>query len=106
MSNERSDDEEEVEVVLARKIIIIIIIIIIMQLVIQRADEVEENLFQKQIEDEIEGTLKTTLNPKVLRVVKNLQASHNDDANIIMELAAQQKATTENLDFSLIQLFQ
>ena len=34
----------------------------------------EGNVFEQDIEDELEVTLKTTLNPKVVREIKNFQA--------------------------------
>ena len=50
--------------------------------------EVEENIFEGQIEDKIEVTPKTKLNPKVARVIKNLQALYNEDAKKIVGQAA------------------
>ena len=44
-------------------------------------------------------TPKTTLNLKVMRVMKNLSASYNDDANKIVEEAVQEKVMKENLNF-------
>ena len=38
-----------------------------------------------QIEYDLEVTTKTTLNPKVVRTIKNLQAFYNEDANKIVE---------------------
>ena len=48
-------------------------------------DGQEENLFNQQIDKELEVIPKTTLNPKVIRVVKNLQASYNKNANKIVK---------------------
>ena len=53
----------------------------------------------KQIKEEIEVISKTTLNPKVVSAMKNLQALYNDDANMIVKQAAQEKATKESSNF-------
>ena len=44
----------------------------------------EENFFKEQIEDNINVTLKTILNPKVFRAIKNLKATYNAEANEIV----------------------
>ena len=43
-------------------------------------EEAKENLFE-DIDDEIKVTPKTKLNPKLVHIMKNLQASYNKDAN-------------------------
>ena len=40
-----------------------------------------------------------TLNPKVARAIKKLEALFSEDANKVMEKAIQDKATKENLNF-------
>ena len=55
-------------------------------------DEAEENLFEEQIQDEIEVIPKTTFNPKLVKAVKNLQALYNEDTNMIIEQALQEKS--------------
>ena len=44
-------------------------------------------------------TSKTTLNPKVVRVMKNLQYLYNEDANKIVKQAMHEMAMKENLNF-------
>ena len=61
-------------------------------------DEDEEIL---QIKNEIEVTTKTTLNPKVVRAMKNLQASHDENANNIVDHATWEKAMKENFILSI-----
>ena len=51
---------------------------------LESKEEEKENLFEDQIDDEIHMTPKTTLNSKVVRAMKNLQASYNEDANMIV----------------------
>ena len=59
----------------------------------------EGNLFEWEKDEELEVTPKTTLNPKVVGAMKNLQASYNKDPNKIVEQAKQEKAVRENLNF-------
>ena len=54
-------------------------------------DEVEENLFDKEIEDESKVTPITSFNPTVVHVMKNLLALCNEDANHFVEQVAQEK---------------
>ena len=58
-----------------------------------------------EIEEAIEVTPKTTINPKVVRTIKNLQALYNEDANKIVDQAAQGKATKGSLNFLIICLY-
>ena len=48
-------------------------------------DEAKENHFEVHVDNETEVTRKTTLNPKVVQVMKNLQASYNENADKIVE---------------------
>ena len=43
-------------------------------------------------------TPKTTLNPKVLKVIKTLQSSFNENVNKILEQAEHEKSANENLN--------
>ena len=47
----------------------------------------------------MEVTLETTLNPKVLRYMKNLQAPFNKDVKEITDQVKQVKLISENLNF-------
>ena len=62
-------------------------------------DEDEESIFEDQIENEIEVTPKTTLNPNEIRAMKILQALYNEDANKFLAKAEKEKATKGNLFF-------
>ena len=44
-------------------------------------DEVNRNLFDKDNNDDIEVTPKTTVNTEVVQAMKKLQASYNNNAN-------------------------
>ena len=44
-------------------------------------DEVNRNLFDKDNNDDIEVTPKTTVNTEVVQAMKKLQASYNKNAN-------------------------
>ena len=48
-------------------------------------DKAEENVFDEHIDDKVEATSKTTINAKVIRSMKKLQALYNDDVNKILE---------------------
>ena len=61
--------------------------------------KVNENLFNKDIDDENEATPKNTVNVKVVQIMKNMQAWYNKDANKIVKKVAQEKATKESLIF-------
>ena len=54
--------------------------------------------FDKDINDQVIASPKTTANAKVIRAMKKLQASCNDDANKIIKEAMQVKVS-ENLNF-------
>ena len=54
-------------------------------------DEAKKNFFEEWVNDEIKVTPKTTLNPKMVCAVKNLQASYNNDANNIFKQTVQEK---------------
>ena len=58
----------------------------------------EENFLDEDINDQVKASPETTINAKVVRVMKKLQASYNDDANKIIKEATQDKAV-ENLNF-------
>ena len=62
-------------------------------------DKSEENLFDVNINKEVETRPKTIINSKVVQAMKQLQALYNDDANKIVKQAAQEKSTNENLNF-------
>ena len=51
-------------------------------------EEIEENLFDVDIDKNIEPTPKSTINAKVVQASKQLQVLYNDDANKIVEQAA------------------
>ena len=61
-------------------------------------DKSEENLFDVNINKEVETRPKTIINSKVVQAMKQLQALYNDD-NKIVKQAAQEKSTNENLNF-------
>ena len=61
----------------------------------------EKNLFDQEMNEELEVTLQTTLNPKVLMSLRNLQASYSEDANKIIIQAKQVKVINEIQIFSL-----
>ena len=54
-------------------------------------NEVEENVFEEQLEDELKVNPKNTLNPTVVFAMTNLHASYNEDAKSNKEQAAQEK---------------
>ena len=58
-------------------------------------NEEEENFFQEHIKHKIEETPKTRLHPQVMKVMKNLQALYNADANKIVEQDVQENSTKE-----------
>ena len=51
----------------------------------------EENLLNEDVNKEFKATPMTTINTKVIHVIKKLQALYNDDANKILEEAAQER---------------
>ena len=53
----------------------------------------KKTFFEGQVEAEIEVTPKTTLNPKIVPVMKNLQSSYIEDANKIVKQALIDLAT-------------
>ena len=61
--------------------------------------EVEENLSEHKIEKELGVTPMTTLNPKVVWDLKNLQVSHNKHAIKMIKLVEKEKAVSENLSY-------
>ena len=63
----------------------------------------EENLFDVDIDKEVEATPKITISAKVVGETKQLQALYNDDANKIVEQAAQEKSANEKLNFFIDQ---
>ena len=54
---------------------------------------------KKTFWDKLMSDPKATLNPKVVRALKNLQTSHNEDIKKIVEQAAKEKAKQKNLKF-------
>ena len=59
----------------------------------------EENIFDQDFNEELEMSLKITLNPQVLKALKNLQPSYNEDPNKNCSAAKQEKAVMKNLIF-------
>ena len=59
----------------------------------------QENLFDKDINKEVEMTPKTTFNTKVVWALKKLQASNNNDANKTVKQATHVKGAIKNLNF-------
>ena len=47
--------------------------------------ETEDNHFGQEFDKKLEVTLETILNPKVMRVMKTLQASYNEDTYKIIK---------------------
>ena len=64
-----------------------------------KSESKEENFFEQDIEDKIKVNLEITLYPKMVRPMKNLQASYNKTINRIVVQAKQDKAALENLNF-------
>ena len=62
----------------------------------------ERKTFWGLVKDEIEACPKTTLNPKVVQAMKNLQASNIEDCNKIVEPVTQEESAQENSIFLLI----
>ena len=58
----------------------------------------EENVFDEDINDQDITSSKTTVNTKVVRVIKKFQASYNNDAHKIIKEATQDKVA-KNLHF-------
>ena len=55
-------------------------------------DEVEESFFNEEITNEVEATPNTSINAKLIQVMKMLQASYNNDANKTVKEATQGKS--------------
>ena len=55
-----------------------------------------KNCFDKDIDNEVEATPKTTINTKVVQAMKKLQALFNNSANKVIKQATQQKKAIEN----------
>ena len=58
-----------------------------------------ENIFDININIEVEVTPRTTTNVKLVLAMKKLQASYNNNANKIVKQAAQEKNTNKNSIF-------
>ena len=58
----------------------------------------EENLFDKDVNEQVIALPKTPINSKSIRAMKKLQVSNNDDANKIIEEGTHVK-TNENRNF-------
>ena len=65
-------------------------------------EEEEECIFEQELEEDLEVTLKTTLNPKIERVMENLQAFCNKDSKKNVEQAKWEKAVGESSNVLLI----
>ena len=63
------------------------------------SDKHEENFFNKDIDDKVKVTTKTTINAKVVQKMKKFQALYNDNSNKIIEQATQEKHVTKNSNF-------
>ena len=98
MSYKESDDDEEVQMVSVHNENNSNNYNVVSTL---ESDEVEENLFEEQVEDEIKATPKTTVNPKV-RVTKILHALYDEDMSKIVEHAAQENTVNKTLNFLII----
>ena len=61
-------------------------------------NKAEENIFDDDIDEEVKATPKTTVNAKVVLVMKKLQASYNDDASKIVKQATKEIGTNKNLN--------
>ena len=58
-----------------------------------------KKVFDEDINKEVNETPKTTINTKVVYMMKKLQASYNDDGNKIVKHATQEKSAIKNLNF-------
>ena len=58
-----------------------------------------KNISDKDIDDKVEKTPKTTINAKVVLTIKKLQALYNDDANKIIKKVTKEKSAIKNLNF-------
>ena len=56
----------------------------------------DKNFFDEDIDDQVKATPQTTINSKVVRAMKKLPASYNDDANKIIEKVTQEKSAIKN----------
>ena len=81
------------------KIIIIIIVLLLVIPTVMKNERKKKETPQLDIDNELEVTLKATLNPRVVKAIKNLQASFNENANKIMQQAGHEKAAKKNLIF-------
>ena len=64
-------------------------------------DKAHDNLFDENINNEVEATLIAIVNAKVVWAMKKLQASYNKDANKILEEVAQKLLFKKILTFRL-----
>ena len=62
-------------------------------------DKNDQNFLDEDVNDKIEVNPKTTINNKVVHAMKKLWALYNDDANEIIQQAAQEKSNIENMNF-------
>ena len=58
-----------------------------------------KNIFDDDINDEVEATTETTINAKVVLAMKKLQALYNDNANKFVEQTTKEKRAIKNLNF-------
>ena len=58
-----------------------------------------DNFFDEDIDNKVKATPHTTINAKVIRAMKKMQASYNDDAKKIVLQAAKEKSAVKNLNF-------
>ena len=56
----------------------------------ERDEETEEDLFDVDIDDKVKATPKTTINAKVVQMIKQLQALCNNSANKIVKQEARE----------------
>ena len=57
----------------------------------------EEKFFEHEFKDKLKVIAKTTLNAKLVKVIRNLQASYIEDENKILVQAEWEKATLYHL---------
>ena len=58
-----------------------------------------KNLFDEDIDDEVEAAPHTTIKGIVVHEMKKLQASYNNHSNKIVKQATKEKSAIENLNF-------
>ena len=80
-----------------RNIIASMIVIIFVMMILTAKKRLKKTFLSKKSKKS--WKLNTTLNPKVVRKIKNLQASFNEDANEIVKEAKQDKPVSEYLNF-------